>query len=124
MHKLGTVDFICNELEIDTKSFTKCCSLSKDNNYFNFLQLQLDQQADIPIGKWNWTSLDDNQSHLLQGVRLSTEFINSLMWYATLSNLTKYAGSARVMDTRIFGTISYDPPVIRYKKQLWNFRAL
>ena len=65
--------------------------------------------------------MDDSQSHLLQGVRLSTEFINSLMWFASISNLTKYAGSARVMDTRIFGTISYDPPVIRYKNLFFKF---
>ena len=34
-------------------------------------------------------SLDDRKSHLLQGVRLSTEFINSLMWFASLTNITK-----------------------------------
>ena len=35
------------------------------------------------------TSLDDRKSHLLQGVRLSTEFINSLMWFASLTNITR-----------------------------------
>ncbi len=34
------------------------------------------------------------------------------MWYASISNLTTYHGSSRVLDTRINGTISYDPPVI------------
>ena len=70
-----------------------------------FLQLQLDQQATIPLANWNWTSYDDSQSHLLQGVRVSTEFINSLMWFASISNLTTYEGSARVMDTRLEGAI-------------------
>ena len=61
-------------------------------------------------------SNDDTESHLLQGVRLSTEFINSLMWFASLSNLTKYYGSARVLDTTINGTISYEPPLIRVQE--------
>jgi hypothetical protein len=78
--------------------------------------LQLDQQATIPLANWNWTSYDDSQSHLLQGVRVSTEFINSLMWFASISNLTTYEGSARVMDTRINGTISYYPHVISVKE--------
>ena len=69
------------------------------------MQLQLDQQATIPLANWNWTSYDDSQSHLLQGVRVSTEFINSLMWFASISNLTTYEGSARVMDTRLEGAI-------------------
>ena len=37
---------------------------------------QSENQARIPFGHWNMTSLDDKQSHLLQGVRLSTQFIN------------------------------------------------
>ncbi len=53
---------------------------------------------------------------MLQGVRVSTEFINSLMWFASVSNLTEYHGDARVLDTTINGTISYRPPVISVKE--------
>ena len=33
------------------------------------------------------------------------------MWFASISNLTSYRGSERVLDTRINGTISYKPPI-------------
>ena len=62
-----------------------------------------DTDYDIPMDHWNMTSRDDRKSHLLQGIRLSTEFINSLMWFATIRKLTEYRGSARVLDTRING---------------------
>merc|ERR1711953_157791 len=71
-----------------------------------------DTDYDIPMDHWNMTSRDDRKSHLLQGIRLSTEFINSLMWFATIRKLTEYRGSAAVLDTTINGTISYDPPKI------------
>ena len=58
----------------------------------------------------------DYQSHLLQGVRVSTEFLNSLMWYASITNVTNYHGDARVLDSHVNGTISYTPPVIRVEK--------
>ena len=70
----------------------------------------------IPMDQWKSTSADDSQSHLLQGVRLSTQFINSLMWFASISNLTEYHGSARILDATINGTISYDPPVFSVEK--------
>lgn len=76
----------------------------------------LEAQADIPVDKWNMTSPDDGNSHLLQGVRLSTEFVNCIMWFASVTNMTQYHGSARVLDTRINGTISYDAPVIRVQE--------
>ena len=50
---------------------------------------KIENQVQIPLQEWNMTSLDDQQSHLLQGVRLSTEFINSLMWFASLTNITR-----------------------------------
>ena len=51
---------------------------------------KIENQAHIPLEDWNMTSLDDQQSHLLQGVRISTEFVNSLMWFASLTNITRY----------------------------------
>ena len=62
-----------------------------------------DTDYDIPMDHWNMTSRDDRKSHLLQGIRLSTEFINSLMWFATIRKLTEYRGSAAVLDTTING---------------------
>ena len=50
------------------------------------------------------------------GIRLSTEFINGLMWFATVSNITEYHGSVKVLDSQINGTISYKPPVIRVQQ--------
>ena len=49
----------------------------------------------------------------LVGIRLSTEFINGLMWFASVSNVTEYHGSVTVMDSQINGTISYKPPMIK-----------
>jgi hypothetical protein len=62
------------------------------------------------------TSPSDEESHLLQGVRVSTEFLNSLMWYASITNITHYKGQARIFDSLINGTISYTPPVILVKE--------
>ena len=81
-----------------------------------FIPEVLNSNGLIPLGGWNTTSPDDVESHLLQGVRLSTEFINSLMWFASISNVTEYHGSAKVLDSEINGTISYDPPVIRVQE--------
>lgn len=91
-------------------------SASLNNKNVTFLPNSIRNEHSIPYDNWNMTSLDDRQSHLLQGVRLSTEFINSLMWFASVTNLTSYHGSARVLDTVINGTISYDPPVIRVEE--------
>ena len=73
-------------------------------------------ERQIPLTEWNTTSPRDIDSHLLQGVRVSTEFINSLMWYASVSKITEYHGSAKILDSQINGTISYDPPIIKVKK--------
>ncbi len=89
----------------------------------------------VPMDLWNPISFSDRKSHLLQGIRLSTEFLNrfleksklfasgynifffsSLMWYASVTNVTKYHGAAKVLDSQINGTISYTPPVIRVEK--------
>ena len=37
----------------------------------------------IPMDKWSMKSRSDSESNLLQGVRISNEFINALMWMAT-----------------------------------------
>ncbi len=37
----------------------------------------------IPMDKWSMRSRSDSDSNLLQGVRISNEFINALMWVAT-----------------------------------------
>ena len=50
--------------------------------------------------------------YIIQGIRLSTEFINGLMWFASVSKITEYHGSVNVLDSQINGTISYKPPVI------------
>ena len=42
--------------------------------------------------------------------------LDSLMWYATVQNKTRYQGSARVLDSNINGTVSYTPPNIRVEK--------
>ena len=46
-------------------------------------------EASIPVDGWRPHSLTDGESHLLQGVRLSSEFLNSLMWYASVTNVTR-----------------------------------
>ena len=46
-------------------------------------------RKEIPLEDWNMESVDDAKSHLLQGVRITTEFINSLMWFASLTNITR-----------------------------------
>ena len=38
------------------------------------------------------------------------------MWFATVSNITEYHGSATVLDSQINGTISYNPPVIKVQE--------
>ncbi|TRY75294.1 hypothetical protein TCAL_01331 [Tigriopus californicus] len=75
-----------------------------------------ENRASVPIDNWKTISPKDGQSHLLQGVRVSTEFLNSLMWYATVTNVTRYSGNAQVLDSFINGTISYSPPEIRVEK--------
>ena len=75
----------------------------------------------VPVGKWNLASPTDNPAHMLQvkykvmsielqnnflfilsqGVRVSTEFLNSLMWYASVSNVTTYKGYAQVLDSQV-----------------------
>ena len=67
----------------------------------------------IPIGQWAQSSSSDDQSHLLQGVRLSGHFLNSIMWYASITNATEYQGNTTVLDSQINGTISYTPPILR-----------
>ncbi len=49
----------------------------------------------------------------LQGVRLSGHFLNSIMWYASITNATEYQGNTTVLDSQINGTISYTPPILR-----------
>ncbi len=50
------------------------------------------------MGLWHAVSPSDGGSHLLQGIRLSTEFLNSLMWFASVTNVTEYRGNARWGD--------------------------
>ena len=38
------------------------------------------------------------------------------MWFATVSNITEYHGSVKVLDSQINGTISYKPPAIRVQQ--------
>ena len=59
-------------------------SSSSDN------QTMTTTRKEIPLEEWNMESVDDAKSHLLQGVRVTTEFINSLMWFASLTNITRY----------------------------------
>ena len=47
------------------------------------------KRAEIPFEEWNTQSADDTKSYLLQGARITTDFINSLMWFASLNNITK-----------------------------------
>jgi hypothetical protein len=68
--------------------------------------------SSIPIGNWAQSSSSDEQSHLLQGVRLSGYFLNSIMWYASITNATEYQGNTTVLDSQINGTISYTPPIL------------
>ena len=68
--------------------------------------------SSIPIGQWAQSSSSDDQSHLLQGVRLSGYFLNSIMWYASITNATEYQGNTTVLDSQINGTISYTPPIL------------
>ena len=70
-------------------------------------------RSSIPIGQWPQSSMSDHQSHLLQGVRLSGYFLNSIMWYASITNVTEYNGNTTVLDSMINGTISYTPPILR-----------
>eukprot|EP00095_Tigriopus_kingsejongensis_P007184 maker-scaffold3067_size10345-snap-gene-0.2 protein:Tk07184 transcript:maker-scaffold3067_size10345-snap-gene-0.2-mRNA-1 annotation:"predicted protein" len=72
-----------------------------------------ESRSTVPVDGWKLSSPKDGQSHLLQGVRVSTEFLNSLMWYATRTNVTRYQGDAKVLDSYINGSISYAPPQIR-----------
>ena len=46
-------------------------------------------RTEIPLEEWNMQSVRDTKSHLLQGVRITTEFINSLIWFGSLTNMTK-----------------------------------
>ena len=47
------------------------------------------KRAEIPFEEWNTQSVGDAKSYLLQGARITTDFINSLMWFASLNNMTK-----------------------------------
>ena len=47
------------------------------------------KRAEIPFEEWNMQSVGDTKSYLLQGVRITTDFINSLMWFASMTNITK-----------------------------------
>ena len=47
------------------------------------------KRTEIPLEEWNMQSVGNNKSYLLQGVRITTEFINSLIWFASLTNMTK-----------------------------------
>ena len=38
------------------------------------------------------------------------------MWFATVSNITEYHGSVNILDSRINGTISYKPTIIKVKE--------
>lgn len=75
------------------------------------------KHTSIPIGQWPQSSRSDHQSHLLQGVRLSGYFLNSIMWYASITNATEYNGNTTVLDSRINGTISYTPPILGVGEQ-------
>ncbi|CAM6054764.1 unnamed protein product [Sphagnum tenellum] len=52
----------------------------------------------IPSQGWQPSSPTISQSHLLQGIRLSIEFLNGLMWYGTVSKLTEYHSSSEIWD--------------------------
>ncbi len=45
-----------------------------------------------------------------------TDIVHEIDWLYFRSNMTMYRGSARVLDTVINGTISYEPPIIRVEK--------
>ena len=62
---------------------TEIMALSSENQ-------TMTTRKEIPLEEWNMESVDDAKSHLLQGVRITTEFINSLMWFASLTNVTRY----------------------------------
>ncbi len=77
---------------------------------------ELNLNHTVPMNGWRPRSHFDRHSRLLQGVRLSTELLNSLMWYADMTNITKYHGKASVLDSNINGTISYTPPLIKVEE--------
>ena len=83
--------------------FSAKASFAVEQRNKNITFVPSNTNYNIPMDDWKLTSRDDRKSHLLQGIRLSTEFINSLMWFATISKLTEYRSSARVLDTRING---------------------
>jgi len=74
-------------------------------------------KSSIPIGQWPQSSMSDQQSHLLQGVRLSGYFLNSIMWYASITNVTEYRSNTTVLDSQINGTISYTPPILTVEEE-------
>jgi hypothetical protein len=48
-----------------------------------------------------------------KGTRLTAEFINSLLWFASVRHLAQHSASTIVMDTRINTTVSYNAPITK-----------
>ena len=69
--------------------------------------------GNVPIDWWPQVSSTDQQSHLLQGLRLSAHFLNGLMWYASITNATRYQRNGTILDSQINLTVSYTPPQIQ-----------
>ena len=66
----------------------------------------------IPRDAWQFTSVGDKQSHLLQGMRLSSTLLTALMWFADASKETDYHGNTTILDSWINATIFYKPPIV------------
>ena len=71
--------------------------------------------TEIPFEEWNMQSVGDTKSYLLQGARISTDFINSLLWFASLTNMTKYV---RVnISSNYLGKVVWSTENMHYPKE-------
>ena len=67
----------------------------------------------IPINTWPLFDKDvETSTRLLQGVRINSEFISAMMWYAAKKHVTKYQPKFDLMDAKINATVTYSPPKI------------
>jgi hypothetical protein len=90
---------------------------NKEKNLNGPLGFQSSTSSDtVPIDQWAECSKSDSQSHLLQGVRLSSHFLTAMMWYASITNATEYRGETIILDSQINLTISYTPPALYVKE--------
>jgi hypothetical protein len=64
----------------------------------------------IPFDQWEEHSKSDSQSYLLQRFRVSSYFLNAMMWYASITNATEYRRETIILGSQINLTISYTPP--------------